>query len=453
MFGRSKQRLWTSLLCGFALAVTISFFSPSLVLAAFSTPPLPSEPNGRNSWQPEVTTEEEAYYVFELDRGNTLFEKEAQVLRQGPLSVNIMLAVQSLENLDNKIPVTISQGVADRSRSENILAIDLRAGEKYSPEFLLYSVLFYDSKASAQALMEALAENTETLATRMNDRARVLGMDQTNYVVTGDGIRANSTLADLAVMMRQAMGIERFRNIMLAKSQIFLQDVPKAAMLENRMAYAWSFTNNRFYGALLAKDSYIYTTVYLSRGDDYSICILQSSSHNPNFPDPELIAMAVAEAVVVAEAVYAGYERTRLVARGEHCKDIVQQDGITVHLVYLDSVYFLKPLAGDFQPTLQLSVSDTIPLPILADERLGQMTFTMPDNSRYVVNVGSNEDIFSQNTTLERLLTAMRDYSEIMTLVIVLGAVLLIIGLIKLVRQVVRLLILRRHDPGRHRRG
>lgn len=399
-------------------------------------------------WQPPFEVEHDAYYVFDLERGGTLFEKNSRMKRQGPLAVNTMLALLALENLDNKIALTVSREIAERSKNENILNIELRAGSKYSPEFLLHSVLLYDSKAAARVLAEALAEDMAALADNMNRRARVLGMDNTEFMTTISGeLSAYSNLADLARLMQQTVSMSTYNKIFQTKSDIYFQADQQPIYLENRMSYAWTWSNNLIKGSSLARAGLTYTIAYTASGPDYSIMVLQTSTAKSASTNSDLITSAVWEAFDIMEAVFEGYARTVLVTRGAHCTDIVQQDGITVTLVYLDTVYYIRPIgAADFEPALQLSVSEVLPLPIEEGERLGQMIFTLPDQSRYVVNVGSDRDILTHNTTLEKILSTAREYQQIVIIALILAALLIIVGIIKLVSIIIRRIVLSKQD-------
>ncbi len=409
------------------------------------------------SWQPSLETTEDLYYVFDLERGGVLFEKGSEEVRQSPQVLTVMLSLLVLENIDLSRPLLISDEVASLSTSENILAVQLSAGLRYSPEFLLYSVLLYDSKAATRALAEALAGQEQTLLERMNQRARSIGMENTSFLLSGQGtgatIRANSTLQDLGLLMMQALSNTRFRQIYKTKQVIYTENMPRPAFLENRMKNAWAYSNDLFTGAMLAKDTFVYTTSYLAEGPDYSICILQGSTYTPNVSDYELLNPALREAVSVAELVFSSYERTLLVARGQRYGTIVQQDGITVELVYLDNVYTLRPSGQvDFEAELLPSVSANIPLPVEQGEVLGQVTFILPDGSRYMVAVGSPEDIFSQNTVLEQMLVAIRDYPEIVALAAMLAVILIVTVVVKVLVWALRTAILRRQTRRIHGR-
>ncbi len=434
----------------FALLAPL-FLATSLMASEVSTPG-----DEEKRWQPVIATEQDSYFVFDMERGGVLFEKKSTVVSQSPMALNVMLALLALENLDFSRPITISEDVAALSSSENILAVQLTAGLKYSPEFLLYSVMLYDSRAAAKALAEGLADREETLVAQMNQRARSIGMDRTEFSVTSGGstMRANSTLQDLGLLMMQALSNSSFKQIFQTKSVIVTENMPKPAFLENRMKNAWTYSNDLFTGSALAKDTYVYTTSYLAEGADYSICILQGSTYTPGASDYELINPALREAVSVAEIVFASFERTLLVSRGERYGTIVQQDGITVDLVYLDNVYVLRPTGDvDFEPELLPSVSSNIPLPVEQGEVLGQITFVMPDGSRYIAAVGSEQDIFSQNSLLERMLIATRDYSDILILVLILAAILLIVVVVKVLAWAIRTVILHQQSRRTHGRG
>ena len=456
---KHRKRLLSVML---SLLISLSFFNLlplSAVRAAEAAEHPASYPDrlfagettpGENpsDWQLQMDIAQDACYVFDLERNGVLFEKNAGEQRRGPLAVNIMLSLLALENLDSSIPLTVSREISDLSSEENILALRFDAGTRYKPDYLLYALLLYDSGAAAKMLGEALYEDTEKLVESMNKRARAIGLDKTDYFTRdGEKVEAYTSLSDLGRLMALAYSNKTFLDIFRTQSVTYVQDNTLPSILENRLHSAWTWSNDLIKGAVLAGDKSINTMAFQADGPDYSIIVLTASNRTPMIRNQDLINASIREVIDIIEAVFDYYEKSVLVRRGEHCKDIVQQDGITISLNYLDTAYYLRPqAAADYTPTLQLSVSDTITLPVIAGQRLGQMTFIMPDSTRYVVNVGSAKDIFSQNSTLDSMLSAIRDYPEVLRLASVLLVLLILIALIKTINYFVRRLILYRQE-------
>lgn len=427
------------------------FFCPAGLSAENVQPPTADEP-AEPDWRLHKTIQQDACLVYDLERNGVLFEKNAREQRRGPLAVNVMLALLTLENLDENIALTVSQEIADLSMAENILAINLTAGARYKPDYLLYALMLYDSKAAARMLAQAISEDTAKLVEMMNDRARSIGLDKTKfYKGRNDQIESYSSLSDLGRLMSQAFSNKKFVNIFQTQSFTYIQDGVRPGVLENRLYSAWTWSNDLIKGAAFAGDNSVNSMAFEAIGPDYSIMVLCTSARSPAIRNQDLINHSIREAIDITEAVFAYYEKAVLVRRGEHCKDIVSRDGITISLAYLDTAYYLRPQGrSDYRPSLQLSVSDNISLPVIAGQRLGQMTFTMPDSTRYVVNVGSTKDIFSQNSTLDSMLSAIRNYPEILQLVVVLTLILGGVALYHLLSYFLKRLLLFRQERRRH---
>lgn len=397
-----------------------------------------------NSWQLQMEIQQDACYVFDLERGSILFEKNAREERRGPLAVNLMLALLALENLDSQISLTVSQDAAELSQRENILAVTLEAGARVKPDYLLYALFLYDSKAAGRVLGEALYEDNEKLLESMNNRARGLGMDKTRYYSSyKKSIDAYTSLSDIGRLITQAYANKKFAEIFQTQSLTYLQDGNMPSILENRLYSAWTWSNDRIKGGMLAGDSSVNSLAFSAEGEDYTIIVLSANPRSAMIRNQDMINQAIRESIDVIDAVFAYYEKAVLVRRGEHCKDIVQQDGITISLNYLDTAYYLRPQGrSDYRPSLQLSVSDTIPLPVIAGERLGQMIFTMPDSTRYAVNVGSSRDIYSRNSTLDGMMNAIRSYPQITHLVMILVLLFAVIFIYRLFNFFVKRILL-----------
>ncbi|CDE18699.1 MAG: D-alanyl-D-alanine carboxypeptidase [Eubacterium sp.] len=155
--------------------------------------------------------------VVEAESGDIIFEKNAHE-RRGPASTTkIMTALVALEN----------------SRTDDIVKIDPRAvgtegssaylcaGEKVLLSDLLYAVMLGSANDAAAAIAYHIGGSIEGFAEMMNARAEKLGLSDTHFENPHglDGESHYTTAYDLAMIAREALKNENFRNIVSTKTK------------------------------------------------------------------------------------------------------------------------------------------------------------------------------------------------------------------------------------------
>ena len=133
------------------------------------------------------------------------------------------------------------------------------------------------------------------------------------------------------------------------------------------------------------------------------------------------------------------YEETRLVtAGGTYLRDQMIS-GVTVDLVFLDTLSYVHPIGDDFIRDQYYRPLDPEPeLPILRGQTVGQVTFTLNDGTTIVAGVGPSEDIRSQNPQLDSFLSTIDNNRDLVAFILILFAMLVITVLVAAVRQLRR---------------
>ena len=124
-----------------------------------------------------------AAILAETSTGTIIFEKNADEKREVASITKLMTALLVLEALDRgdvqlSDSVQVSRNAAAMKGSQALLD----ANATYSLEDLLRTTIMVSANDSAVALAEYLCGSEEAFVTRMNARARELGMNNTNYV-------------------------------------------------------------------------------------------------------------------------------------------------------------------------------------------------------------------------------------------------------------------------------
>lgn len=118
-------------------------------------------------------------------------------------TTKMMTAVVVLENMDLGAQVTISENAVSKPELETWT----KAGDVFTVDQLLYSMMVPSHNQAAVALAEAFPGGQSAFVSRMNSKAQELGMTGTRFAnPTGlDASGHYSTAADLATLARFAM--------------------------------------------------------------------------------------------------------------------------------------------------------------------------------------------------------------------------------------------------------
>ena len=153
--------------------------------------------------------------LMDADSGRVLYEKDGETARPNASTTKVMTCILALENASGDDYVTISANAA----AQPDVQLNLKEGEQYYMEDLLYSLMLKSHNDSAVAIAEHVGGTVENFAKMMNEKAKALGCTDTHFV-TPNGLDAedeggvhHTTARDLALIMRYAIQNETFLRI------------------------------------------------------------------------------------------------------------------------------------------------------------------------------------------------------------------------------------------------
>ncbi len=177
----------------------------------------------------------EAAILIDQDSGRVLFSKNANDQKLIASTTKIMTALIALENskLDKKI--TVGEEILKAYGS----AIYVEIGEEVTLKDLLYGLMLRSGNDAALVIAKNVAKSEEKFVTMMNDKALELGMKNTHFynphgLENDDGTANTSTAYDMALLMKEAMENEDFRQITATKSY---------TLKTNKKTYVWQNKN------------------------------------------------------------------------------------------------------------------------------------------------------------------------------------------------------------------
>ncbi|MEX2104107.1 MAG: serine hydrolase, partial [Bacilli bacterium] len=116
--------------------------------------------------------------LIDVDSGRILYEKNADEKMRIASITKIMTAIVAIENSENlKEKVTIS----DRAFGTEGSSIYLEKGEKLPLHDLLYGLMLRSGNDAAVAIAEHIGGSIEGFAYLMNEKAELIGMENTHF--------------------------------------------------------------------------------------------------------------------------------------------------------------------------------------------------------------------------------------------------------------------------------
>lgn len=165
---------------------------------------------------PEVSAQ--SAVVLTADTGAVLFEKDGHTPRPVASTTKIMTALLALEAAQERGDplVDITQEMVAVEGS----SMGLQAGDSISLTGLAAGMLLASGNDAANAAALYLDGSLESFAARMNQRAAVLGMEDTHFVTPSgldgedaQGLGHLSTAYDMALLARAALEDQAFRQL------------------------------------------------------------------------------------------------------------------------------------------------------------------------------------------------------------------------------------------------
>ena len=161
--------------------------------------------------------------LMDGDSGRVLYEKEGYTARPNASTTKVMTCILALEKGSGDDYVMVSENAA----SQPEVKLNLKEGEQYYLEDLLYSLMLKSHNDTAVAIAEHIGGSVEKFALLMNEKAKSLGCTDTHFV-TPNGLDAedeggvhHTTARDLALIMAYAIKNATFVHITQTRDYTF----------------------------------------------------------------------------------------------------------------------------------------------------------------------------------------------------------------------------------------
>lgn len=170
-----------------------------------------------------------AALLMDASNGRILYEENGYEKLPMASTTKIMTCILALEYIKEhettvwEEPVEVSGHAAAMPK----VKLGMQKGDRFLLEDLLYSLMLESHNDTAVAIAEYIDGSAEAFAQRMNEKARSLGCQDTNFITPNgldaeaDGKIHETTAADLARIASYALQNEDFRKIIQTRAYTF----------------------------------------------------------------------------------------------------------------------------------------------------------------------------------------------------------------------------------------
>lgn len=328
---------------------------------------------------PEIHSE--GAVLIEANTGNILFNKNAKVPMAPASTTKIMTTILVLENTKLADKVLIGKNPPNVDGT----AIGVKEGEEFTVEDLLYALLLESANDAAEALAEHISGTNENFAKLMNEKAKSIGCENTNFK-NPSGLYEEghvTTAYDLALMTREA-----YKNPVFLK----MEDEPFYKIPPTNITSETRWVNNK--NSLILKGSkffyekcvggktgyttlsrHTYTAIAEKDNQKLILAFLDAPDKNTYFADSKNLF----------EYGFSRYKAVKLFSKGDKVSSYDINKDVSIPLLAASDFYYVEDLNSLGQNDLKDPVGNIH----LEDKDLTNISFNEGDtiiNSRININ-------------------------------------------------------------------
>ncbi|MFD3157612.1 D-alanyl-D-alanine carboxypeptidase family protein [Haloimpatiens sp. FM7330] len=403
----------------------ISFFTIFFILAFSFTNIVQAKPT-----PPKVSAD--GAVILDATTGQILYSKNADTAYPPASTTKIMTALLTLENcsLDEEVVIGKNPPRADGSK------IYIYEGEKLTVKQLLYGLLLSSANDCAEALAEHIGGSIEGFASMMNERAKELGCENTNFV-NPSGLyddKHRTSAKDLALILQELTTHSEFKQIATTSSYKILPtnkcSDEKPLWNENRLIQKYS----KYYYAPAEGGKTGYTVQSLhsyvasaSKNNHRLIVTLVHDGKKTFFKD----------SVALFNYGFENFELKKLYSKGDIVDTYKISDETNIPLIANKDFYYVKEKGDTNTPQTKITNnSDLDSKTIKKGDIISKCKITYKNQSLGTVQLTSGRDYEPKRTFLFNNTTSSNDKSNISkyiigSLVIISAAFIFILLMIK----------------------
>ena len=203
----------------FAIWMTLS----SIPIFA-SDPEVPTIEDVPTVAQPQIDSDAKSMILIEASTGKVLYENNADEALPPASVTKIMTLLLVMEAIERgEIKLTDMVSVSEKAAKMGGSQVYLEVGEKLTVEEMIKCVVIASANDAALALAELIAGTEESFVERMNERAKQLNMNNTNFENT-NGLDDTTTNHVISARDIGTMSLELMKHPTILKYTTIWQD-------------------------------------------------------------------------------------------------------------------------------------------------------------------------------------------------------------------------------------
>lgn len=330
--------------------------------------------------------------LIDCNTGKVLLEKNSHDKLPLASVTKVMSMLLIMESIDaGIISYDTKVKISEHSWSMGGSQVWLEPGEIFTVDELLKAVAIHSANDATVALAEAIAGSEDAFVTMMNQKAKELSMNDTNFLDCSGltDVGHYSSAADIAVMSRELLlkhpAITKYTSTWQAK---FRENVPgkKPVSLDN--------TNKlvRYYeGAVGLKTGYTgasghcLSATAIRNGQQLISVVLGESDSNTRF----------AESRKLLDYGFANFETTLVNSKGEEVQQVQVKKGMQpfVNAVFKEDVKLLMKKGDKGKIERSVQIQSDLAAPVKAGQKIGEMIYTVSDTEVGKADIVASDDV------------------------------------------------------------
>ena len=316
------------------------------------------------------TLKAKAAVLIDATSGNVLFEKNSTEKLPIASVTKIMSMLMVMEAIDSgKLSFDDKVPVSEHSYNMGGSQVYLKPGEEFTVREMLKAVAVHSANDATVALAEKVAGSEDTFVSSMNERAKALGMNDSNFLdctgLTDEG--HYSSAKDVAIMSRELITkhpkIFEFTTIWTDKFRDGTFDLSNT----NKLIRFYQGANGLKTG-FTTKAGYCLSGAAKRNNLQLISVVLGEPDTNTRF----------AETRKLLDYGFANYELTKLESKGTPVGETDVKKGVSTKVkgIFSDDVNLLlnKGQKGKISKSIKL---ESLSAPVKAGTKIGEAVFTL----------------------------------------------------------------------------
>jgi D-alanyl-D-alanine carboxypeptidase (penicillin-binding protein 5/6) len=317
--------------------------------------------------------------VIEASSGRVLDGYNINLRLPMASTTKIVTALVVIENADINKVITIHPKAVGIEGS----SIYLKAGEKWTIKDLLYGMMLRSGNDAAMALALHVGGSVEAFSDMMNKRARKIGLADSNFI-NPHGLHDDNhytSAYDLAMLTRECMKYDIFKEIVSCKSYLFSRENVKSVFYnKNKMLKMYEGANGVKTGFTKKSGRCLVSSAI--RGGMQLITVTLN------------IGNMWGDSMALMNKAFQEYRMHNLLEKGDIIGKANVVDSSIKSAVVISKDTVCYPLRDDEADKISYRLQiDTIKAPVSKDSEVGKLQIFLDNRLLFSVNAYTIEDI------------------------------------------------------------